>query len=548
MAPDIRDLGKVERLSADEPARVDPSPVKILLVDDEPKNLMALDSVLAGDDRLLVHARSGQEALRHLLREDFAVILLDVHMPEMDGFQTAELIRARDRSRSTPIIFLTAVIRGELFIARGYSLGAVDYIVKPVDPDILRSKVAVFTELFRKTEQVKRQAEQLVEAEQQRTRLAEERAARAEAEVARDRLQQVIDTLPVGILITDADGRIAMSNPAAHDIMGRVPSTVDVAGAGALGRRHPDGSPCPPEDVPLARAVHRGEVVRGEQLLIDNASTGALVPVLINAAPLRDQGGVVVGAVSAFQDISHIKDLEQQKDAFLAAASHDLKSPLTIIKARAQILARQIDRLDRPEGAQLVEGLRVIDQATKRLTRMVNELLDIASLQMGRPLQLEPRSMDLVDLVREVAAELQLTTDRHQIRVECAAPAAVGEWDRERLERVLVNLITNAIKYSPHGGRIMVTLQEERAGDADWVVLRVSDRGIGIPTGDLPHIFDRFFRASNVEARIDGAGVGLAGVQQIIEHHGGGVSVESKEREGSVFTLRLPVAGSRTGR
>jgi CheY-like chemotaxis protein len=142
---------------------VQPSAVKILLVDDEPKNLLALEAVLAGDGRILTHASSGEEALMRLLEEDFAVILLDVNMPGMDGFETAALVRDREKSRDTPIIFLTAAIQGETYVTRGYSLGAVDYIFKPFEPEILRSKVAVFVQLFRKTEEVKRQAQQLVE-------------------------------------------------------------------------------------------------------------------------------------------------------------------------------------------------------------------------------------------------------------------------------------------------------------------------------------------------------------------------------------------------
>src|SRR5687767_12164868 len=141
---------------------------------------------------MLVHASSGAEALRRLLQDDFALILLDVHMPGMDGFETAQLIRERERSRDTPIIFLTAANRSEAFVSRGYAVGAVDYLLKPFDPVILRQKTAVFVDLFRKTEQIKRQAEE-------RALLLEERVARAEAEAARDRLQQVIDVLPEGI-------------------------------------------------------------------------------------------------------------------------------------------------------------------------------------------------------------------------------------------------------------------------------------------------------------------------------------------------------------
>ncbi len=142
---------------------VEPALVNILLVDDEPGNLTALAAVLEGPDRRLVFASSGEESLRHLLREDFAVILLDVNMPGADGFTTAELIRGRDKSKDTPIIFLTAETRDKGFVSRGYSLGAVDYIVKPFDPEALRSKVGVFVDLFRKTEQVKQQATALAE-------------------------------------------------------------------------------------------------------------------------------------------------------------------------------------------------------------------------------------------------------------------------------------------------------------------------------------------------------------------------------------------------
>jgi len=142
---------------------VDIDAVNILLVDDEPKNLIALSAVLDGPDRRLVTASSGEEALRHLLHQDFAVILLDVHMPGIDGFDTAELIRGRERTKDTPIIFLTAEIRGQGFVSRGYSLGAVDYIVKPFDPEALRAKVGVFVDLFRKNGEVKRQAARLAD-------------------------------------------------------------------------------------------------------------------------------------------------------------------------------------------------------------------------------------------------------------------------------------------------------------------------------------------------------------------------------------------------
>src|SRR5688500_12082264 len=163
--------------------------VNILLVDDKPENLLSLEAVLLQLGERLVRAYSGREALRYLLKDDFAVILIDVQMPGMDGFETVDLIKERERSRHTPVIFLTALSRNELFISRGYSVGAVDYILKPIVPDILRSKVAVFVDLFKKSQQVKslnddlaRRAAELEAANSALTREIKERM-RSEEEV-----------------------------------------------------------------------------------------------------------------------------------------------------------------------------------------------------------------------------------------------------------------------------------------------------------------------------------------------------------------------------
>jgi serine phosphatase RsbU (regulator of sigma subunit) len=161
--------------------------VKILLVDDQPNNLLALEAVLDHPEYNLVKAHSGEEALLRLLRDDFALILMDVLMPGMDGFETAELIRERERTRYTPIIFVTAIGRSEAHVARGYSAGAVDYLFKPLIPEVLRSKVSVFVELFRKTEQVKRQGEQLRELER---REHEAKLAAAHRQLDEERMRQ----------------------------------------------------------------------------------------------------------------------------------------------------------------------------------------------------------------------------------------------------------------------------------------------------------------------------------------------------------------------
>jgi signal transduction histidine kinase len=310
-----------------------------------------------------------------------------------------------------------------------------------------------------------------------------------------------------------------------------------------MGREDGNGLPCSLERLPLVRAVRKGEASRGAQLVLCVGPDQQRVPVLLNSAPVRGSDGEIVGGVLVFQDISALKALERQKDDFLAAASHDLKNPLAIVKARAQLLRRQAERIGTDESRAMIDGLRGIDQATRRLVGMVNELLDVARLQMDRPVDLELTRVNLVSLAREAVHEIQPSTERHELRVETSQDEIVGTWDRDRLERVMVNLLANAVKYSPNGGAITVRLTVEDDPAGRVAAIRVSDSGIGIPEAEMASVFERFYRASNVASRIDGTGIGLTGARYIAERHGGDVSVESVLGEGSTFTVRLPLRG-----
>jgi PAS domain S-box-containing protein len=381
-------------------------------------------------------------------------------------------------------------------------------------------------------------------AEAQRLELIEEQAARSEAEAARDRLQQVVDHLPEGTIIVDLRGDIYLANAAANEITG-----LNLAGpaAASLGEQpvlHLDGTPYDIDELPLIRIVQREETVRGEQLLIPNAQTGKYVPTLFNGTPLYDPDGTLWGGVVVFQDISAIKQLERQKDAFLAAASHDLKNPLTAIKARAQILQRQARRMAGPDSERVVDGLRAIDLTATRLTAMINELLDVARLQMGRPLLLDRQPTDLAEVARAVTSELQPSSNRHDIEIIAPPESTRGEWDRARLERVVSNLVANAMKFSPEGGQVRLVIRDEQLNHEPWVALEVHDEGVGIPVDDLPRIFERFYRGSNVAGAIEGTGLGLSGARHIVEQHGGHLLVKSTQGQGSVFTMRLPVRES----
>ncbi|MCY1017276.1 response regulator [Pyxidicoccus sp. MSG2] len=257
-------------------------PASVLLVDDQAEGLLALEATLAPLGQRLVTARSGREALRHLLTRDFAVILLDVVMPEMDGFETAQLIRERERSRDTPILFLTALSQGQLPELRAYAVGAVDYLLKPYEPEILRSKVGVFVDLFRKTELVRRQAEALREvqrheherelaeanrrAEVERGRVREE-LLRREMETSRSQyrwLEAVLAALPTPLALVEPDsGRTLLANRAAQGLAGGCLAYREAKDlyADAI-FRGPDGQPLPEAAMPLMRAA-RGEALQG---------------------------------------------------------------------------------------------------------------------------------------------------------------------------------------------------------------------------------------------------------------------------------------------
>jgi signal transduction histidine kinase len=230
------------------------------------------------------------------------------------------------------------------------------------------------------------------------------------------------------------------------------------------------------------------------------------------------------------------------RDEILASISHDLKTPITSIRGHAQLLARRLARGQELGTGDLVAGLGRIERATTQMTGMIDELLDVARLQTGRPLELHRVPTDLVTVARNALADAQQTTDQHTLRFECTESSVRGVLDGPRLERVLGNLLGNAVKYSPDGGDVVLTLvRDETSPSGVWAELRVRDHGIGIPATELPHVFERFYRASNVSGRIRGTGIGLAGARQIVEQHGGTISVHSREGQGTTVTVRLPL-------
>jgi signal transduction histidine kinase len=221
----------------------------------------------------------------------------------------------------------------------------------------------------------------------------------------------------------------------------------------------------------------------------------------------------------------------QLRDAMLTGVTHDLRTPLTVIKVQSQLIRRHAD-----------EGLRAsidqIDRAATRMARWIDELLEVATIRTAEDMHLAREPTDLVQLAREVIEEHAQSARRHQLVLSTEAEAIVGQFDAPRLERVLDNLLGNAVKYSPQGGCVTVQLVAEPG----WATVVVRDSGIGIPAGDLPHVFEPFRRGTNVVGRINGTGIGLASAKRIVERHGGTLSVDSATDQGSTFTMRVPLA------
>jgi PAS domain S-box-containing protein len=504
--------------------------VNILLVDDQPSNLLALESILVETGEHLVMAESGSAALRHLLHTDFAVVLLDVQMPDLDGFETANLIRERERSRDTPIIFLTALSRSETNVFRGYELGAVDYIFKPFDPVILRSKVNVFIELFRKREAFKRQAHELARLIKQN--------------------ELILNAAAEGVFGVGLEGMTTFVNPAAARMIGRRPE--EITGVDIHSLVHPvfpGVLTCDAGKCRLYAVVH-GEPAYDEVEETFFRPEGTSFPVEFCASPMRDENGELLGSVITFRDVTEkraammaaeaerrYREAEAQnraKDNFLATLSHELRTPMTSILGWVQFL-----RTGHFDQQELDEALRTIESSARLQARLIDDMLDVSRMILGKfQVDLQPtRISEIIEAAlttaRPLAAdnEVQLTWQIHDRE-------ALVEADPSRIQQVIHNLLSNAIKFTPAGKHVDLRTEQERGK----LSIRVTDEGEGIDPSFLPYVFDRLRQAEGSNKR-SGLGLGLAIARHIIELHHGDITAESEgPGRGASFTVTLPEA------
>ena len=350
---------------------------------------------------------------------------------------------------------------------------------------------------------------------------------RKRSEEEADRLAAIVEFSDDAIVSRSMDGIILSWNKGAERMYGY--SRGEVLGKNLSVLFPPDR----PEELPTINEKLR----RGER--IDHFETqrvrkdGSLIVVSVSVSPIKDQNGRVIGASSITRDISERKLMERLRDEYVSLISHDLRSPLTAVMGRAELLRRELDRKGLAREA---ESARAIAVCAEHMNSMIQDLVDSARLEAGQ-LKMRKQRVDLPELVRDVVARIGSIKEQARLQVDCVAQGVFVMADPGRIERALTNLISNALKYSPEDAPVVVRVSQE----GERAVIHVVDWGVGIPSEEKPHVFERFYRA-RTSRKADGVGLGLYITRMIVEAHGGCIWVESELGKGSTFGVSLPAA------
>jgi len=565
-------------------------PAKILMVDDRAENLLALEAILEPlGEKLnfeLVRADSGENALRSLLHEDFALILMDVQMPGLDGFETTVFIKERERSRHIPIIFITAISTDQRYVFRGYSAGAVDYIAKPFDPDVLKSKVAVFVELYQKNEQVKRQQDMLHRIEQheaERKRVERETELQrvyhqelSESEARLTRFKQTLDATLDCVFIFDAeDLKFSYVNQGATKQFGYSQEEFLSMTIMDIEVSQLDSSDSEAEFKVMAAPLIEG---REDSLLFQKSARrkdGQPIPVEVFLqymdSPETGNSARFVAIVRDFTTRKKMEDsLIQAKDQaeaanrakseFISSVSHELRTPLNAIIGFSKLLQNpRIGPLNEDQEAYMQD----VVHSAEHLMQLINDLLDLSKIEAGK-LALDPAPTCLADIITSSLTIVREKARAHSLDLQSIIAPEIIELppvliDARKVKQILFNLLSNASKFTPDGGEIVVSAELQSVdvqsatqqdgstpvpADAtpDIAVISVRDSGIGIAPDQQERIFGAFEQVDNSYSKQQqGTGLGLALTKRLVELHGGRVHVQSALGQGSTFSFHLPI-------
>ena len=538
--------------------------VEILLVDDRPENLLALEAILEPLGQKLIKAHSGEEALRMLLRHEVAVVLLDVQMPGMNGFETAQLIKARERTRYIPIIFLTAISKEEEYVFHGYQVGAVDYISKPFQPDVLRAKVAVFVDLHLKQKRLQEQESLLRDGERRMTELRHMR----EMLQSDARFREIVSTAMDAIVIFDEQERISLFNAAAERMF-RCPASQatgrsiteffrdqgsmevvrrkcrsvrgDEADAEA-DERHVTpmtGNRANNESFPAELSISCFEGKEGNQYTLIVRDISERVR---HEEALRQQAQQLERTMRELTDANdelnrRQEDLERAMSArsrFYASMSHELRTPINAVLGYSTLL---LENIYGPLNEKQAEGIQRTQRAAKHLLELVNDVLDLSKIEAGKiDLRLQP--VTFPTLIEELFVTVRPLADKHGSKLSLEftgeQPLTIVS-DPRRVRQILLNLLSNAIKFG--GGKPIQVFIERTAEDG--VTVAVTDHGDGIAPEDQERIFQEFVQLGRTQLQ-EGTGLGLPISRRLAELLHGSLTCTSRVGDGSTFKLTLP--------
>jgi PAS domain S-box-containing protein len=496
----------------------------VLIVDDEPFGRETLEALLKGQRYNLVFARNGAQALQKATELVPDLILLDVMMPDMDGFEVCRRLRADVQLTQVPIIMVTALDDRDSRV-RGLEAGADDFVSKPFDWVALQARVRTITRLNRRR-----------------------RLHSLELQAERDRTRSILDALGEAVTVTDLKGTIQYVNPAAAALTGF--SRKEMLGQEVRGLWRDEHSL---DDVyrQIESTAQAGQTWQGE--VSSKRKDGTPFDALLTVAPLFDPQAPnqLIGHVSVRRDITPLKEAERLKDRFVSNVSHELSTPLSVIILLADNLDTLYGHLDDDKRRKMIHD---IQKHAKVLDDLIDGVLEASRLDNER-VSLERQEVNLSQLARqEVQEQLPLAQQKSQTLRAIGVEPLVVWGNSGQLRQVIRNLLNNAIKYTPDDGCITCECLAQTAGalaqaawpgSADlppgrWAALRVVDTGLGVGQEDLPHLFERFYRVK-AQGNIRGTGLGLSIVKELVELHNGRIAVASTLGKGSVFAFYLPL-------
>ena len=551
-------LATPEETAAHHFSRVSVSnaPINILIVDDETANLVVLETVLDDPRYRLVRALTPDQALMALVETEFALLILDVRLPGMTGFELAQIIKQRKKTASVPIIFLTAYFDKDQHILEGYGSGAVDFLHKPVNADVLRSKVSIFADLHLKNRAILHANSALMDEIMERRRVEEQLRELNETLEQRvverttalnksdQKLQAMMSSITDGLLTLDPEWCFTYINEQGARLLGMNP--VQLLGA------------CVWELFPHTQGTKFQIGFHQAMQSLQSHSFEEFYPEPLNLWLQCHCYPSEEGLSVYFHDISDRRDVElrreqllaaeqaartegervaRAKDEFLASLSHELRTPLSAILGWTQILQQpDID-------AQTIRrGIDAIARSSKAQANLVADLLDMSRIVSGK-LRMNAEHVDINTLATAAAETARPIAHSKGVQIFVHSADAQVEivGDETRLQQILSNLINNAIKFTPAGGSLTITVTKK----ANYAEIAVADTGQGISAQFLPHLFDRFSQADGSAARVHGGlGLGLSIVKNLVELHAGNVAAASAGvGQGATFTLEFPLAG-----